>query len=459
MAESDKPLYSPHLLEQIIDSLPGQMAYWDRDLICRFANRAYFNYFSLPREAIIGIHMKDLLGAPLFSKNTSQIDCVLRGQPQSFVRSIKKVDGTIAQVDVKYVPDRNANGHTAGFYVSVNDVTTFKRIEEQLREKEAELTALVARREDAISWLEMAEEVAHVGHWRMNVTSGAITWSDEMYRIHGVTRECYHPDIQTVLAFHCPEDRPRVQALMQRAITQGLPYEDMGRVLRRDGEFRYVKTRGMATRDPDGSPVVIFGVFVDVTEQQKVDHELRVAYEKLEAIAHLDGLTGISNRRRFDDAFDREWRAASQSGHPLSIVLIDVDRFKAYNDTYGHQAGDACLQAVAVAIKSATRRSHDLVARYGGEEFVVLLPATDRAAATLIAERARLAVEALGRKHEGNGPGIVTISAGVGSMQSIGPDWDNQAQVVSEADAMLYRAKHSGRNLVCSSAVPIEAVA
>ncbi len=117
---------------------------------------------------------------------------------------------------------------------------------------------------------------------------------------------------------------------------------------------------------------MIFGVFADVTDQQRSEHALRVANSRLEAIAHVDGLTGINNRRRFDEAFEAEWRAAARNGHALSIVLIDVDHFKSYNDAYGHQCGDECLRAVADVLQSIACRPKDMIARYGGEEFVMM---------------------------------------------------------------------------------------
>lgn len=452
-----EPSHPTQTLEQIVDSLPGQIAYWDRTLTCHYANRAYLDWFSLSAETVIGIRMPDLLGAALFEKNEAVIAGVLRGEPQSFVRPINKVDGSPAKVHVKYVPDRDAEGHVVGFYVSIHDVTAFKHIEEQLLGKEAELTALVARRDEAISWLKMAEEIAHIGHWRLSLPTGTLTWSDEMYRIHGVTPETYTPDVDTALAFYCPEDRARVQALMRRALADGSPYEDVGRLVRRDGEVRHGRIRGMAAQGSDGSPAMLFGVFVDVTDQQETEHALRVANKQLADLARMDGLTGISNRRWFDEAFDFEWREATRDGHALSVVLIDVDHFKAFNDTYGHQAGDECLRAVAGAIRSVARQPQDVVARYGGEEFVVLLPATDRAGATLVAERARAAVELLGRRHEGSAFGVVTISAGVASIAAVRSDRDVPGHLIAQADAMLYRAKASGRNMVTPIAAPVGA--
>ena len=296
-----------------------------------------------------------------------------------------------------------------------------------------------------------------MGHWRFNLLTGVLTWSDEMYRIHGVTPETYVPEVETALSFFYLEDQLRVQALVQQALITGTQYEDSRRLVRRDGEIRYVRTRGMVTPGP-GGPTMIFGVYVDITDQQKTEQALRVARDRLDAIAHLDGLTGISNRRGFDEAFDNEGRAAALSGQALSLVLIDVDQFKAFNDTYGHLSGDACLQAVAGAVQ-AVARPQDIVARYGGEEFVMVLPATDRAQAVLIAEQARVAVEGLQTRHEGSPSGIVTISAGVASVRSTPSGRDVPQQLIGEADRMLYRAKNSGRNKVVAAAKRARAAA
>jgi diguanylate cyclase (GGDEF)-like protein len=173
----------------------------------------------------------------------------------------------------------------------------------------------------------------------------------------------------------------------------------------------------------------------------------------LTVLADHDGLTGIANRRRFEAAMTLENARAARSGLPLSIVLIDVDYFKRFNDTYGHVAGDACLRQVAAALRDSLVRPADLAARYGGEEFVALLPDTDPAGARMVAERIRCAVMALQIAHAGNDAGIVTISAGVYTSTVASTTGEGVAiaasSLVERADALLYQAKLSGRNQVC----------
>lgn len=160
-----------------------------------------------------------------------------------------------------------------------------------------------------------------------------------------------------------------------------------------------------------------------------------------------DALTRLANRREFDRRLGIEWNRARRDGHVLSLVLIDVDCFKNYNDHYGHPAGDACLQKVAGALQSVVRRSADLVARFGGEEFVVLLPATDAADASALAERMRRQVADLQIPHAASRVAAgVTASLGVATLAP--GDACQPPDLVAAADAALYRAKEQGRNRV-----------
>lgn len=171
---------------------------------------------------------------------------------------------------------------------------------------------------------------------------------------------------------------------------------------------------------------------------------LKEANDKLEALSNTDGLTGIANRRYFDQMLLQEWNRALRTNAPISLVMLDVDHFKHYNDKYGHLAGDACLQALAKALKQTARRAGEFVARFGGEEFVVLLPETDSQDAPEIAKRIQREIRALALPHEDVSPGIITVSLGVVSMT---PSKEQiPEELVRQADLALYRAKNSGRN-------------
>lgn len=186
--------------------------------------------------------------------------------------------------------------------------------------------------------------------------------------------------------------------------------------------------------------------------RKRMDAAQTIARENRELfrLANRDSLTGISNRRQFDQALQMEFHRAATVGTPLALVMIDVDFFKAYNDRYGHQAGDVCLKAVSDVLRRFKVRVGDTVARYGGEEFAVLLPHTDLAGARLVAERIRQAVYEQGLVHAESPAGVVTVSIGVHSLVPI--EANGPQQLVEMADGALYRAKNAGRNRVCLAA-------
>lgn len=169
----------------------------------------------------------------------------------------------------------------------------------------------------------------------------------------------------------------------------------------------------------------------------QVTRDLEEANERLQRLSLIDALTGVDNRRRFDEALDREWRRSARSAAPLSLLMIDVDRFKEFNDTHGHQAGDDCLRSVAGILRECLVRASDVVARYGGEEFAVLLPDSESGGAARAAERlrARVAEQA-----------PVTISIGAATMAATRDT--TPSRLVAEADDALYEAKRKGRNCV-----------
>jgi diguanylate cyclase (GGDEF)-like protein len=187
-----------------------------------------------------------------------------------------------------------------------------------------------------------------------------------------------------------------------------------------------------------------------VRARVKTHLTLKAQTDLLRSLVFIDGLTGVANRRRFDEALAAEWRHCRRNGAPLALLMIDIDFFKLYNDHYGHPAGDACLQTVGVTLKQAFGRSHDLVARYGGEEFACLMPECDRAGALAKAEALRVAIEQLAIPHAASpvAPGV-TLSIGVAVV--VPGDQDQPRDLVSLADHALYQAKKDGRNRVCNS--------
>lgn len=182
--------------------------------------------------------------------------------------------------------------------------------------------------------------------------------------------------------------------------------------------------------------------------EQSLVQQLSQTHAQLEALSRSDGLTGVANRRHFDEYLQQQWNALKTEGGDLSLLLLDVDHFKAFNDRYGHPAGDECLRCVARELSRLVPPPDGLVSRWGGEEFVAVLPHTGEATAVDLAQRIRQSVQALGLRHESSPTAqSVTVSIGVATVtpqQSANPPDD----LLARADTALYEAKHSGRNCV-----------
>lgn len=218
-------------------------------------------------------------------------------------------------------------------------------------------------------------------------------------------------------------------------------------VTARDESEDIVRALDLGANDYITKPFALPVVTARVKTQlliKKMVMALEEANQKLEALSFLDGLTGIANRRRFDNHLHEEWRRMMRMGMPLSLIMIDIDYFKKFNDTYGHETGDHVLKIVAQALSNQARRGGELVARYGGEEFAVILPASDNDEATMVAEMMRKKVESLKMVEEDHAS--VTISAGVCTIRpnlDVSPDL-----LLITADRLLYQAKKNGRNRV-----------
>lgn len=237
-----------------------------------------------------------------------------------------------------------------------------------------------------------------------------------------------------------PDDVAAVQAASARLSDSGAVSNLAFRIPSVDGSLTWVEVNFKRASDHDDPARAEFvGVVRDVTERKRMEDELNLLNRRLTQLAATDGLTGLTNRRTFDSFLRREYEACER----ISVLLFDIDNFKGYNDSYGHQAGDRCLQAVAKVIGDATLDIAGLSARYGGEEFAVVLPNTTEDAALKVAEQIRLTVRALGILNSASNRGYVTISAGVATRTSATSD---ESALVGEADTALYEAKRLGRN-------------
>lgn len=231
---------------------------------------------------------------------------------------------------------------------------------------------------------------------------------------------------------------------------QGVDHEADYRALTIDGEYVWIRDVVHVVRRDDGSVESLVGFMFDISERKKADDKILQLQRELEVLSYRDGLTGIANRRMFDTLYEVEWTKARALGEPLSLVVVDIDYFKQYNDHYGHMQGDHCLRRVAQALDAAASRTRDLCARMGGEEFVLVLPATGEAAALRVAERCRSLVAQEQLPHAGSGVAdIVSVSIGLGTIIPGGND--TASSFLDMVDRRLYRAKAGGRNRVWST--------
>jgi diguanylate cyclase (GGDEF)-like protein/PAS domain S-box-containing protein len=243
------------------------------------------------------------------------------------------------------------------------------------------------------------------------------------------------------------EDRERVVNFCVAQSKAGVDHEADYRALTKDGSYVWIRDVVHVVRNPAGEVDALVGFMFDISERKRTEEKVMRLQRELEALSFLDGLTGLANRRRYDMLVGDEWKLAAKTSEPISILLVDIDHFKLYNDHYGHVRGDECLKRVAEALTVGATRPRDIVARYGGEEFVIVLPETDAAGAVAVAERCRnvLSEESIPHDCSGTAP-IVTVSIGVGTITP--REGDDLVRFVEEVDRCLYGAKQRGRNSI-----------
>jgi len=242
-----------------------------------------------------------------------------------------------------------------------------------------------------------------------------------------------------------PEDREWVVNFCVAQSQSGLDHEADYRALTRDGRYVWIRDVVHVLRNAAGEVEALVGFMFDISERKQTEQKLLQLQKQLEELSYQDGLTGVANRRMFDNRLQMEWSNAQRNSLPLSLILLDIDYFKQYNDHYGHVRGDDCLKSVGQALSGAAVRPRDLLARYGGEEFVLLLPETDAQAAAQVAERCRQLIreQNIQHAHSQVAP-LLTISLGVGTLVP-GP-FDQPEAFLERVDSLLYKAKHQGRD-------------
>lgn len=288
--------------------------------------------------------------------------------------------------------------------------------------------------------LRLVLEGADLGFWDWNIATGEVARNERWTTLLGYEDDEIRRSRRKWEDFIHPDDRDRVRqsisdVLEGRSIAHKLEY----RMLHKDGSIRWIFDQAnVMARDEHGRPTRMSGTHSDVTERKQLETELQHQ-------AHIDYLTGVSNRGRFMAQGELELGRATRYGSPLSLLMLDIDLFKQVNDTHGHKAGDMVLKKLA-EVCGETLREVDVVGRLGGEEFAILLPETDMKSATEAAERLRAAVKAARVSLDDGLALAFSISIGVTARVS---DDENMEVLLNRADKALYEAKNTGRDRVC----------
>lgn len=333
------------------------------------------------------------------------------------------------------VPLHDQSGHIIGLAGVSRDITAEKLIHQEL-----------IRSRDTLSYA-LAEMT---GGLAMYDGDGRLIFCNEQYReafpftgalrqpgVH--FRDVLNAVIETGEQTTAPQ-HPAAAAEWIEARLANLQRESEDEIQLTNGRWLQIRTRPTS----NGTTMV---VAIDVTRFKQAEADLHTATDQLKHLVRTDGLTGLLNRRAFDDAIDAEISRTSRTGTPLSLLLIDVDRFKPYNDHYGHLAGDEALRQVSQLLKSSLKRPSDVVARFGGEEFTAILPDTDEDGAYLVAESFRRALAEARLPHAATDKGYVTASVGVATYMADAVE-RTARELIETADGALYSAKAAGRDRV-----------
>lgn len=389
------------------------------------AAQAIFGYRA---AEIIGRNVNLLVPEMHRGRHDGYIDRYLETGEQRFLGVIREVegrrkDGQVFPMEISVGEVRAGTMHS--FTAIVRDISERREAEEALRQSEERFRSIFEHASVGMAL------VAPDGRWLQvnRALTGIVGYAEaDLLSMH--FQQIIHPD-----------DLDTAQQYAQDLLAGRIPwYHTEMRCVDSEGNTVWVLLSVSLVRGAAGEPAYFVAQLQDVTARKEAETELRAANARLERLATRDGLTGLKNYRAFQQRLAAECSRVARLGVPLTLLLLDVDNFKAYNDSFGHLQGDEALRQVGAVLEHVAR-DIDIVARYGGEEFAAILPHTDAAGALVAAERFRHAVEASSWKGRG-----VTISVGGASCDGKRPD---PSALIAEADAALYRAKREGRNRVC----------
>ncbi len=385
-------------------------------------------------EALIG--RSDFDFYPLETARSFRADeerVLADGQPKTIEQRLVHRDGSTAWLSTMKVPLRDGNGRIIGLITHNRDITDRKMLEDEYAETQRRLS-------DALTY--MADGLV------MFDRDDRLVFCNEQYRtLFPKTAKLRVPGAKFRDILRASIDRGEQGGVgvgeadtWIESVCASLHVVGEQEIELTDGRWLHSRVRPIA----NGASL---SVISDITDQKQAEAALSELNARLESLARTDALTGLLNRRAFDEALETEFRRAMRNTMPLSLLMIDVDHFKAFNDTYGHPAGDECLRKLARCLKKTIKRPADTPARYGGEELTAVLPDTLGEGAFLLADEFRTAVRDLAIPHSGSDKGIVTVSIGVSTLDR-GGGVATCEDLVRRADEALYAAKEAGRDRV-----------
>jgi len=355
------------------------------------------------------------------------------GKPQMLEQRFHLRDGSVAWLSTLKVPFPGADGREIGLISHNRDITPHKQLELNLLEAQSRLSDALTHMADGLLMFDGNNRLALCSErfrTMFDIPDDLFLVGTPFRTVLRQAGECFGFDLPPGVTDEewFAHEEARVAKLEMT-------------------EFKLATGRWYLTRHGRVDGGGWLTLFSDITDAKRQKQELLDLNAKLEILARVDGLTGLTNRKTFDEKLYAEFARSQRHGNPLGLLMADVDRFKAYNDTYGHPEGDICLQAVAECLKRCGRRATDVVARYGGEEFVAIFPEVGEQGMQVIAEQFRQAVKDLQRAHAGSEKGVVTVSVGVAVMTR-DIDLRGPGDFVRAADDALYLAKDAGRDCV-----------
>jgi len=417
-------------LENIYSNAPVGLCFIDLQMRFVTVNDAMATIIGLLHYQVIGSQVGSFI--PELARRLAD-ELILSEQNKATPDKEFKIENNDRIFFVRIKPAYDKYTKLSGMSVAMIDITSMKQMEQALRDSQEHYRNMV----------ELSPQIS----WTANPKGLLSDVSSRFQRITGITRQDILDD-KWIQSIHI-EDRRRAIEAWEQCLKTGGPLDIEIRFCHVDRGWNWMRIRAAASYGSDGSIQRWYGTAEDVHERKLLELKLLKANRRLEIQARTDALTKLPNRREFKKVLSHEYMRARRSGTPLTVVMMDIDYFKNFNDLYGHLSGDACLRLVARTLRKSLKRNTDVVTRFGGEEFAAILPDTDQSGALVVTTQIMEAIQTLGIKHSFSEFNRVTLSVGIATFYPAkDTEIHDQSDIVSAADKALYLSKKNGRNQI-----------